>query len=257
MADESQLFRAIQFTSPLDETSGLWDDYEEMSYNPATLLDAMLIKVANLLPKADRPSAMITDLDPDEIELCDDGFEIGVQAEAVDAGLATWPKFVPASWIPIQVPADNVQQSALEAGFYGDECDIYPDIVVCSTWNEWRVARLKVLSLVASTGNDESRYQAMQTIQGLVDGICASVPFSLGDRVKPGQLYEAQIVYPTLPGRPMSEAHQRTASAYGGWYLFAPFKEIMKVAMYLREGQQEWVTGQLFRLATIYGVTPS
>ncbi len=257
VVDNFQLFRAMQFSSPLDETSGLWDDYEEMSRNPATLLDAMFVKVVNLLTKANRPSAVITDVDSDEIDLPNDGFDLIVQAKAVDATLATWPNFVPASWIPVQVKADNVQPSVLKAGFYGDSCDVYPDVIVCSTWNEWRVARLKVLSLIASAGNDETKLQAMQTIQRLVDGICASVPSTLGDRMKPGPLYEAQITYPTGSGKLVSKAHQTTASAYGGWYLFAPFKEIMKVAMYLRKGQQEWVSGQLRRLAISYDVIPT
>lgn len=257
LTDHHKLFRAMQFSIPIDETSGIWDDYDEMSRNPATLLDAMCIDVANLLAVADLPSALITDLDLDETEPSCDDFDLLVQAEVVDAKLATWPDCVPANWIPVQVPAYIVPKPIVDAGFYGDNCDVYPDIIICSTWNEWRVARLKVLGLIATNGDYASRYQAIETIQELVDGICASVSFSLGDRMKPEQLYEAQVSFPTVDGRPASKGHQKAAGAYGGWYLFAPFKEIMKLAMYLRDGQREWVMGQLFRMATNYGVKPS
>lgn len=247
----------MQFSSPIDPTSGLWDDYQDMAENPATSLDAMFVEVANLLADGERPSALITELDSDEIEPIFDTVDFLERAEATDSRLATWPDSVPANWIPIQVPAARVPESVVDASFYGDSCDVYPDIIICSTWNEWRVARLKVLGLIASAGNYAAKYQAMQTIQQMADGICASVPFSLGDRTALCQLYDAQVTYPTYPGRASSKEHQRTASAYGPWYLFAPFKQLIQVAMYLREGQRDWVRKQLFRLAFISDVTPA
>ena len=247
----------MQFSSPIDGTSDILDDDEGIPQNPGTLLDVMFVEVANLLAYAKTLPASPADVDFDRTDLLLDFADILIQARELDAKLATWPAFVPADWNPIPVSANDVPQSVISAGFYGESCDIYPDIMICSTWNEWRAARLMVLGLITRIGHPKSIHQAIETIQELVDGICASVPFSLGDRTEPGNLYEAKINYPSLPDGPISKAHQKTASAYGGWYLFAPFKETMKIGMYLRAGQRDWLSSQLMRLARMYDVVPA
>ena len=246
----------MQFASPIDGMSDMLNDDERAPQNPGTLLDLICVEVANLLAATDRPVG--EDLGHYDYggKLSLGAFDLLTQAQAIDANLASWPGFVPTDWVPVQVPASKVPKTVVCAGFYGQTCDVYPDIMVCSTWNEWRVARLMVLGLIARIDHKASKSQAVITIQELVDGICASVPFSLGDRIEYGGLYEPKVQYPSLPGRPMSEAHQKTAGAYGGWYMFAPFKETLKVGMYLRKGQRDWLYGQLMRLARMYDVTP-
>ena len=183
--------------------------------------------------------------------------ELLTRAKAVEAKLAKSIEMIPVHWIPHSVSADNVPQSVIDAGIYGDKCDIYPDIMICSTFNDWRFVRLKVLGLVARLGSNDSCVTAMRTVQRLVDGICASIPFSLGSRTTPGPLYEMKVEYPSLPGCTASKAHHTTACAYGGWYLFAPLKDTMNVARYLRTGQREWLNLQLLRLATMFDVEPA
>ena len=116
---------------------------------------------------------------------------------------------------------------------------------------------MKVLDLVARLGSNGSCVAAMRTMQRLVDGICASIPFSLGSRTTPEPLYEMEVENPCLPGCTASKAHHTTACAYGGWYLFAPLKETMNVARSLRAGQREWLNVQLLRLATMFDVEPA
>ena len=248
----------MHFASPIDVTSDLLDDETGVPQNPGTLLDLMCVEVANLLATTNYSPSGNTGTETASILL--------TRAQAVDARLATWPQFIPQTWTPTQVSISNVPKTVITTGFYGKICDIYPDIMVCSTWNEWRVARLMILGFIASlnvnNNNEdhnnikEAKHRAIATIQELVDGICASIPFSLGDRTELGNLYEARIQYPSLPDRPVSKAHQKTAGAYGGWYMFAPLKETLKVGMHLRKGQHEWLVGQLWRLAKMYGVTP-
>ena len=237
--------------------SDFLDDDEGAPQNPGTLLDLMCVEVANLLADAKRSS--ITSPEPwiDEGKRSNSDFHLLIQAQALDAKLSSWPSFLPRNWLPVQVPAKSIPKSVVETGFYGESCHIYPDVMTCSIWNEWRTARLMVLGLIALSSHRDSRDQAIMSIQELVDGICASVPFSLGDRTEPGNIYGAHINYPRLYDKPMSREHQQTATAYGGWYLFAPFKETMNVKTYLREGQWEWLSGQLLRLAKMYGVTPA
>lgn len=255
--DRLQTFRAMQFSSPIEGTSDVLDAEDESPQSPGTLLDLMSVDVANLLALADQTLRRDAELKCDKIKSSTATLDLLMKAQEVDANLATWPLFVPQDWIPMQVAADNVPKSVVDAGFYGNSCAIYPDIMICSTWNEWRVARLMVLGLIARIDHKESKDQAVTAIQELVDGICASVPFSLGDRTQPGNMYGSRVEYPSLPGKPMSKAHQTTASAYGGWYLFAPLQETIKIAMHLRSGQRDWLYGQLMRLAKMYDVVTS
>lgn len=216
----------------------------------------MLIDVANLLAIAKQTSSKIIELSSDEDEVTTDAFDLLMRAEVVDARLARWPDLIPSTWLPIQIPAQSILKSVIAAGLYGDSCDIYPDVMICSAWNEWRVARLRVLSLVAQLGSVEMEFQAMQTIQRLVDGICASIPFNFGDRTEPTPIYEAKTIYPSTNDCPMPKGHQNTASAYGGWYSFTPLREVCEVGRFLRKGQLDWVRGQLRRLAKMYDVIP-
>jgi len=247
----------MQFSSPIDGASDILDDEEGVPQNPGTLLDLMFVEVANLLVFAENSFAQSKDAGSAQAELSTSVMDLLIEAEETDAKLASWPAFIPKDWFPIQVSVNDVPKSVVDAGFYGNSCDVYSDIVVCSTWNEWRVARLMVLGLIARISHKESELRAVETIQQLVDEICACIPFSLGDRIEPGNFYEAQIQYPCLPGRPMSKQHQKTATAYGGWYLFAPFKETMKIGIRLRKGQRDWLSGQLLRLAKMYDVVPA
>ena len=103
---------------------------------------------------------------------------------------------------------------------------------------------------------DVERNKIITIIQDLVDGFCASVPFNLGDLTEPQSIHQGGVKYPSSPVHPLPERHQVTAMGYGGWCLFAPFKETMKVQSYIREGQIEWLRSQLLRLAKVFEVTP-
>ena len=223
----------------------------------------MSVDVANLLADAAHTLPKTIDSIDSEDEISIKAHELLERAQATEASLLSWPETLPLHWYPVQVFKDNIPQEVIDAGVYGDSCDIYPDVMVCTTWNDWRVARLKLLRLIAklySISNlvsDKSRTQVIGEIQQLVDGICASIPFCLGSRTEPVPLYEAKVVYPGLKGCQKAKEHQKTASAYGGWYLFVPFKMTMELGEYISKGQQQWLRLQLYRLARMYGVKPT
>lgn len=234
-----------------------------MPRNPATLLDLMSVEVADLLADSAQTPPKVINLSDEEDESSNDANELLERAQAIDASLASWPETLPLHWYPVRVSKDTIPQEVIDAGIYEESCEIYPDIMVCSTWNDWRVARLKVLRLIAklrfvtSVDRGETGAQIIDEIQQLVDGICASVPYCLGSRTEPAPLYQADVIYPGLKGRLDSKEHQKTASAYGGWYLFSPFKETMQMGPYIGQGQQEWLQLQLWRLAKLYDIEPA
>lgn len=199
--------------------SGIWEeDLDDMPRNPATLLDLMSVEVADLLADAAHAPPRVIYSSDDEDESWNGTDELLRRAQAIDTGLASWPETLPLHWYPIRVFKDNIPQEVIDAGIYEDSCDIYPDIMICSTWNDWRVARLKVLRLIAKLrllsrlDRGENSAQSINEMQQLVDGICASVPFCLGSRIEPAPLYQAEVVYPGLRGRLTSKEHRKTAS---------------------------------------------
>lgn len=223
----------------------------------------MCVDVANLLADAAHTLPKINDSIDNEDEISIRAHELLERAEATEANLLSWPEALPLHWYPVRVLKDNIPQEVIDAGVYRDSCDIYPDIMVCTTWNDWRVARLKVLHLIAklySISNfigDKTGTQVISEIQQLVDGICASIPFCLGSRTEPAPLYEAEVLYPGFKGCLKAKEHRKTALAYGGWYLFVPFKMTMELGEYIGKGQQEWLRLQLYRLAKMYAVEPA
>jgi hypothetical protein len=154
---------------------------------------------------------------------------LGMTPEDADAHLATWPQSIPDSWHPVRV------QSSVESY---DGCDVYPDLIIMGHYNSWRCRRIKLGFAV----------------QEMVDGICASVPFMIGDRKGPAALGEPGAKYPHLEGSPTSEAHYQAASAKGGWYLIGPLMLIMGLKVQLREGQRDWLWKQMGRLQKIYDI---
>ena len=264
MPDRLQVFRAIYFSSSVQTTSGIWEeDLDSMPQNPATSLDLVFAEVANLLADAAQIFSKVEDLSSNEHESSNKIDELLRRAQAIDASLASWPADLPSHWYPVRVSKDVIPQEVIDAGIYEDTCEIYPDVMICSTWNDWRVARLKVLRLIAklhpvsALHHDEKVTEIIHEIRQLVDGICASVPFCLGSRTEPVPLYEADVIFPGLQGRLTSREHQKTAGAYGGWYLFSPFKETRELGPYISNDQQEWLLHQLLRLARMYGVKPT
>lgn len=226
--------------SPINADAALWRNIADMPQNPATILDLMSIDVANVLA-FEKSEAMVGPI-PNLIRM----------AKAADKRLATWPTLVPPEWLPKNLSRKAVPLSVANAGLYGDSCDIYLDVLVCCTWNDWRTARLKLLTLIAKYEPDESIFSS---IQELADAICATFPFLLGDRRTPAPLFAANITYPSLEGKSVPKAHHQTAAGFGGWYMLTPLRQVISVGEYLRDGQLAWIRSQGQRLANIYDVS--
>ncbi len=113
--------------------------------------------------------------------------ELMQAAKAVDDGLATWSETVPEVWHYVSIAIGH--QTLVDV--YPRSLDIYYDEVVASTWNSWRAYRLYVLTIVMKCASllsalrgdldfEREDFEAINTIQELVNGICSSVPFHLG-----------------------------------------------------------------------------
>ena len=94
--------------------------------------------------------------------------------------------------------------------------------------------------------------------QEMADDICASVPFSLGTKVQGGPGDRDGVEYPYVGTQRVSEQHRRAASALGGWHLLEPMRTCVRTrADSVRDGQVDWIKGQMQRIGKIYALQSS
>ncbi|KAL9035179.1 MAG: hypothetical protein Q9180_004998 [Flavoplaca navasiana] len=246
--------KALSRSKPVDDAPEIWDDpSEDMPYNPATSLDFIGRDTANLIAKAAEHG-----LPPNSYPLDNQiHTNILLEAEALDARYAQWAEEVPTEWLPFSVPRDSIPQEVLDAGVNNHYCHIYSHTSVCSTWNAWRVQRMRILGLLADYQEIESKADAILHIQRLADDIHASIPYMLGNKVKPGGMHDMDYVYPSIPGHSVPASHYPTAAAYGGLNLWVPMRAILDYRRYMRGDQILFTVQQFHRIMKLYDVRNS
>lgn len=221
-----------------------------MPYNPATLLDAMRVQLANVLATAaEHASLGNADSLSDERR-----FRILSFAKAAFSRHDSWPSLVPQDWWPIPLQRSLIPQMVIEAGVYGDHCELYPSVFVCETWLLWYTSRIRILSLIADLEQLGSNQDTVLRVQQTADSIFAAVPYILGSKSDPADMYETKFVYPCLPGDTISTNHYQHAAAFGGLALWIPLKTLLDNKRHLRNHQTHFSLVQICRLARIYDV---
>lgn len=181
-------------------------------------------------------------------------------ASDIDQRLSQWHKSIPDSWLPTRVYADQGITSTLQ--LYQGHCDVYKTMFVAGLWNKLRLSQIEIrftiLTLLdhlpATSTNMDKQIQCSNETQQIADDICASVPYYIGDRMRPGRAGEPGINYPRISGKPPIIDHYQTGPALGGWSLIVPLSTLMRMRIHLREGQRDWIAGQMGRTARIYNI---
>ena len=182
------------------------------------------------------------------------------EATNIDKRLSKWPESIPESWMPIRVTTEDELSPNLQ--LYQDFCDVYSTFFICSLWNKMRLSQIKVRAVVLLLLNNQpptfvnsTRRKACRSgIQQIADDVCASLPFCLGDRMRPGRAGEPGINYPRIPGKQPIVDHYQTGPTMGGWSLLIPMGTLAKMDVSLRQGQKQWLMGQIARTARIYNI---
>ncbi|RAQ50770.1 hypothetical protein AFGD_002749 [Aspergillus flavus] len=213
-------------------------------------------------------------------------------AKRVDAELLAWAENVPDHWRPVRLISGR--DIDLSIPTYQSICEVYPSCQIASIWNLWRFQRLLLAKITLGSLNafsDLSRFglaygqfvgdptdfvNCQQTLQEVVDSVCHSIPFHLGNRISPSSL--ADFTDPTvlLPsynalvdGTPLDrevfdgisrDDHRRHVIAQGPWRAMHPLSRLLAlfsedhgevIASLLRPGQREWICNQFLRVATL------
>ena len=156
-----------------------------------------------------------------------------------------------------------------------------------------RISTIKIIMLcqrgLKQDGNLDSTTQHFaEKVQVLIDEFCASIPFHLGNRNGPMLSHELRkVTYPSLPIQSLSgidgprcatatstAEHKRAAGVSGAWFVLDPLSDILKSTasnnftrsestsqqehqplLQLRQGQREWLIGQMMRVQSmnLYG----
>ena len=229
-----------------------------------------------------------------------------IEAGRISELLQAWARDVPDHWRPFRLTRGQDFSPSITA--YRSACDIYPSCQIATLWNLCRFHRLLLFKiivgatqqcnstdlprdgqsaddgrLVPTTMPESAIQQQADSIQELVDSICYSVPFYLGNRTKPPSLTDfadPEILFPSyhllsrgdvrIAARHQvldndttlsRDEHHRHIVAYGAWHAVSPLSNLLTlvsddhggrlVASCLRPGQQEWIREQFLRVSTL------
>ncbi|OJJ99948.1 hypothetical protein ASPACDRAFT_60764 [Aspergillus aculeatus ATCC 16872] len=192
----------------------------------------------------DQPAANVTELE-----------EILARARHLDTKLVAWTHALPSHWHPVS--ATMISDSIRKAGMYKNRCDCYADIWIASTWNFYRDSRIVIqniildcLRLLPPPLRADDIQSALDIIQDLATGICATIPYFLGSQSKPAQMGMEKIDYPEADARRVTAGHRQTSPLLGGW--LASTNLFNMTMLPLTDELHAWILEQKHRVLRIY-----
>ena len=261
--------------------------------NPSSVLDAIGATVAEFHAKY-KDMQQEVGTDPTS-PLEQFQWEWIAEAQHIEERLLIWAENVPESWLPTRLNSGTDFDSSIPT--YQSICEIYPSCQIASIWNLWRIQRLLLVKIILTSLNqillsdqfELTEEQVLVTmhdiidykivLQDLVDSMCYSVPFFIGNLNKPLNL--ANFTDPTVllpsyeslaiddkrrlrqeidnPSRPKYESRSHII-AQGTWQVMNPLSRLLlflsedegqDMANFLRPGQHEWIREQFLRVTTL------
>jgi hypothetical protein len=249
--------------------------------NPSSVLDAIGATVADLQARyAHHVSVSLGTFG---------GF--AAEAKVIDQQLLTWSWSVPEHWQPVRLSCGQDFDTSIPA--YRSSCEIYPSSQIGNIWNLWRVYRLSLVRIIfesshpesqESTAVDQDVFRYEQVFRELVDAVCYSVPFYLGNRIRlmnvtdfhdfsislcrhslssqdsPGQFPQLLTSASTS-----EDEHRRHIIAQGPWHIMSPLSRLLtlfaeddkeQLTRLLGSGQHEWMREQFLRVTTLLHLSP-
>jgi hypothetical protein len=226
-------------------------------------------------------------------------FERVAEAQRLDTQLLEWARSVPSHWQPRKLISSQDIDPSIPA--YRSVCEVYPSCQIASVWNLWLSQRLILvkialgsLNVILQGGQSElfrNQKSAIEKdfilhqerLQGLVDSVCYSVPFYLGNRTALSSLADftnTSIMFPSYHLRvpwdsrcPKKEDHNAEGRrreeyrhhmiAKGPWHAMSPLSHLLTllledhgllIASFLRTGQLEWIQSQFIRVTILLGL---
>ncbi|GKZ23297.1 hypothetical protein AbraIFM66951_011690 [Aspergillus brasiliensis] len=294
----TEICSAIRQGRPLQTIASSWiksNAQFTVPNNPSAALDAIGVSVARIQArhlKLGLQSGRVT-CSPEELSKCI------AQTRQVDQELLAWAQCVPDYWHPLQLTSEcNIDPSI---PLYQFTCEVYPSCQIATIWNLWRIqrilitmikfnlldatlgARLSDLQCDGMSWNLQELAELQHSLQELVDGVCYSVPFYLGNLNKPlsiANFADPTIVLPSVhflgpnghgktqihhPPQAAVDEHRRHILARGPWHIMVPLSRLLALCFEewgplirtsLRQGQYEWIRDQFLRVTILLHINP-
>ncbi|EHK25595.1 uncharacterized protein TRIVIDRAFT_32426 [Trichoderma virens Gv29-8] len=257
--------------------------------NPSTILDTIGISIANIQHAFTRLRQQPTPESWRAVEI------LLAEIETTETLLREWPSVLPNHWAPVTLPA--VPDAVPPIPTYAGRCDIYPASQVAAIWNIWRchqliLLKIRLAALDYKARSEPSEYHPPTTlmrgtrerVQELVDAVCHSIPFYVGNRYKRGALSdltnptilhtsyfdldpssEQFLKYKASDNYMSSEAHRGHIVVQGPWHMMTCLSAVINLlsgndegslllARALRPGQLNWMRKQFVRTAALVAI---
>lgn len=288
----SRVSRSVRTSNALSSIDLKWLKTQVipvLPMNPSSLLDIIGVSIASLQHDFCDPS-LTPCTRPSRLQ------DLRDRAQRLDIELQDWLESIPTLWYPRRMQSRQDIDPSIET--YNGACDIYPSIQIANIWNTWRIYRLileeaksrltKFLTLswhgASSTQNDMSPGDATREVQKVVDSICHSIPFYLGNCTRPGiflNMENPHSKFPSYHDLPSSDEaflNYKTSDQYvskfdhcchvnlhGPLHIISILSQLIGIfarernsneAYCLREEQELWIAGQLIRSLYLMNMTP-
>jgi hypothetical protein len=281
----TEVSTAMRQKKPLKSIAYSWigsKDAMAVPDNPSSALDAIGASVAELQASYTQFVTRRSSTTLSECVL----EQWSAEARRVDAELLAWAENVPDHWRPLRLRSGRDIDSSIPT--YQSVCEVYPSCQIASIWNLWRFQRLLLAKITLGSLNafsdlnqflvDPTDFVNCQQIQqDVVDSVCYSIPFYLGNRTTRSSLTDftdPTVLLPSdyklehrmrldrhgLNAEMSRDDHRRHVIAQGPWRAMHPLSRMLTlfsedhggiIASILRPGQREWIRNQFLRVATL------
>ena len=225
------------------------DWLNRLEQSPSTHLAMCIYKISRVREAA--PELLVGDLTQQStqqrlVQLLHQGISMDVELQSWSDGMAGSYRYK-----ELSIADTPYQQTSHLLPMQPTNVHVYHDIWAAALWNHYRFARIKLLETLVECESRldfpetlEMRLQESSislrtrndTIVRMVDDICASVPFLMGDIDVQGNINRGS-----------------SGVALGGYYLLWPL-HVASSARIIGADQKAWIKGRLRHLGTVMGI---
>lgn len=232
-----------------------------------------LAQLSGLMRGADRSAQKVVS----GTEVNDTQTTLFSQVIALAHDCTRWMQTLPYHWHSVAVDSQYIDETIKAAGVHGTSCDVYANLTIASVRNWHRIVELRVLQLLrqcqaSQDSHNDSPSTSVEGIQSriqrIMDEICASVPYHVGDMMEPtSPILGAKPKFPhvrtpdaahrnlrSLPESMSRHEHQMASS--GAMILYRVLTTVIGLArdgtddyrIVLPHDQMEWIMVQYLRI---------
>jgi hypothetical protein len=246
----------MQISKSIDTILGEVDDISFLHDNADDRLISKIMNVPNL-------QCLANSLLSQSAQTCRESAIVNLiqSAKNLDIDVSTWTKTLPATWSYTITTSINIfpDSNFPRPEFIPSQIHRYRDIYTARVWNLYRVSRLILQSIIlrsaswlltklALSHQDTDATSAKRNSEGLVNGICASVPFLLGHDSSKMKLPISKDFSEQEMLWPQTATEKASTSAQTGRYsLIWPLYIACSVSS-ISDSSREWMRLQLRRI---------